>query len=119
MQIPEQQPAHSNRTEGSARAVRAATAAAAAFSAVTVAWIIVGLSNTGDAFPQGLARTLLPLPFVAPFPAAYLGWRYASRRALVIVCILAVPSIAFWTLARDGWWASELPPVGLTPRGTQ
>ena len=100
-----------NRTDAM-RAVRAATAAAAAFCAFTLAWIIVGLANTGDAFPQGNARVLLPLPLVAPFLAAYLGWRYASRRALVVVCILALPLLGFWTLARDGWWASELPPVG-------
>jgi hypothetical protein len=95
--------------------VRAATSAAAAFAALTLAWIVVGIANTGDAFPQGPAKILLPLPFAAAPLGAYLGWRRRSRWALVVIGFLAVLSLAFWMFVRDGWWASELPPANSSP----
>ena len=95
--------------------VRAATSAAAAFVALTLAWIVVGVANTGDAFPQGPAKTLLPLPFAAPLLGGYFGWRRRSRWALIAIGILAALSLAFWILVRDGWWASELPPAATSP----
>ena len=100
---------------GTALAVRATTSAAAAFAALTLAWIVVGIANTGDAFPQGPAKILLPLPFAAPLLGAYFGWRRRSRWSLIAIGILAVLSLAFWTLVRDGWWASELPPAAASP----
>jgi hypothetical protein len=113
--VPSDRPAQQIDSGHRALAVRAATSAAAAFAAFTFAWIVVGIANTGDAFPQGPARILLPLPFAAPLVAAYLGWRGRSRRARILVGILALLSLAFWTLVRDGWWASELPPAPTLP----
>ena len=44
----------------SPRLRRSLLAAAGTFAGFTLAWVAVGLGNSGDAFPQGAARQLLP-----------------------------------------------------------
>jgi cytochrome bd-type quinol oxidase subunit 2 len=79
---------------------------AAVFAAFTGCWIVVGVANNGDAFPQGMAVPMLPFVVVGP---ALVGWRLRRSdpkryRGLVIVTTLL--AVAFWLLVPSGgWWA--------------
>jgi hypothetical protein len=84
---------------------------AASFVAFTLAWIIVCLFNNGDAFPQGAAVWLLPLPMLTPI----LAWRAVVHRSSRVlwftIGLLAVACGSFWVFAPNGWWAT--PPAGM------
>ncbi|MFZ5896115.1 MAG: hypothetical protein ACOY0T_33975 [Myxococcota bacterium] len=84
---------------------RAFTAAAAAFAAFTGVWLLLGLANNGDAFPQGLAVPLLPLLLIAPALAGYFAWRRETRGLRVALSLLSLLAAVFWLLVPDGWWA--------------
>ena len=90
---------------------RLARASLAAFAAFTAAWIVVGLSNHGDAFPQGPAVWLQPLALIAPAGAGWVVWKRGPSRGLWIgLGLAALMALAFWVLVRDGWWAVGPPP---------
>ncbi len=86
-------------------------ASAGAFAGFTLAWIVVCLGNSGDAFPQGPARVMLPLLLVGPSLGALAGSRARSRLAVGTLLALTVLSASFWALAFDGWWAVGPPPM--------
>ena len=95
----------------SPRLRRSLLASAGAFAGFTLAWISVCLGNTGDAFPQGPARMMLPLLLVGPGLGALAGSRANSRLAVVTVLALTAVSLSFWALVPDGWWAVGAPPM--------
>lgn len=84
---------------------RALVAMLAAFLAFTAVWVLLGLLNTGDAFPQGPARRLQGLILVAPPVAGWAGWRWGGRRLAAALGLLLLPAAWFWAFAPDGWWA--------------
>jgi hypothetical protein len=90
---------------------RLACVALAVVPTVTVTWIAIGLSNTGDAFPQGRAAAMMPLLLVLPPLAAWAGWKQASMRLVAVLAILSVLAAAFWIAVPNGWWASGPPPM--------
>lgn len=90
--------------------VRLASALLTSGVLFTFTWIFIGLNNSGDAFPQGNARLLLPLIAVLPPIGAWLGYRRASRRWITAGLVLAAPALAFWLLASPSWWAVGPPP---------
>lgn len=81
------------------------------FVGFTFAWIAVGLANTGDAFPQGPARTMMPLLLVGPVLGGLGGARVRSRPAVVVLSVFAALAMTFWMLAPANWWASGPPPM--------
>ncbi|MDC0721798.1 hypothetical protein [Nannocystis bainbridge] len=95
----------------SPRLRRSLLAAAGTFAGFTLAWIAVGLGNSGDAFPQGAARQLLPLLLVGPGLGAFAGLRASSRLAVITLLALTLLSASFWLLVPDGWWAVGAPPM--------
>jgi hypothetical protein len=86
-------------------------ASAGAFAGFTFMWIAVCLGNTGDAFPQGPARVMLPLLLVTPVLGAIAGRRANSRLAIAVILTLTVLAASFWLFAPSGWWAVAPPPM--------
>ncbi|WAS91399.1 hypothetical protein [Nannocystis punicea] len=86
-------------------------ASAGAFAGFTFAWILVGLFNRGDAFPQGPAVTMLPLLLVGPVLGVLAGRRASSQLAVVTILAFSVLAAVFWARAPAGWWASGPPPM--------
>lgn len=95
----------------SPRIRRLLLASAGAFAGFTLAWIVICLGNSGDAFPQGPARVMLPLLLVGPSLGALAGSRASSRLAVVTLLALAVLAASFWALVPNGWWAVGAPPM--------
>ncbi len=86
--------------------LRVALSLAGAFAGGTFAWLVLGLVNTGDAFPQGPAKWLfLPLLVVGVGGGGYGGMRVRARQGVVAVIVLVLLALAFWVFAADGWWA--------------
>ena len=83
--------------------------AAAAFAAFTGAWAVVGLANSGDAFPQGLAVPMLPLLALSPVVVAWRLRRTDSKLGRLLVVAITLLAIAFWLLVPNGWWAVAPP----------
>ena len=78
---------------------------AAIFAAFTGAWFVVGLANSGDAFPQGLALPMLPLLALSPAVTAWRLRKTDSTRAKIVAAATASLALLFWILVPDGWWA--------------
>ncbi len=89
---------------------RVATGLVAAYVGFTASWITLCLLNTGDAFPQGPARVLLPILGVVPILSAWIAIRLAGRTTRTVLIAAALLAAAFWGFVPDGWWAVE-PPV--------
>ena len=88
-----------------ANAARLLFLAASGFAAFTAAWIVVGVANNGDAFPQGLAVPLLPLLALGPAFTVRQLRRNDSKRRRIFGLIAASAAVAFWVLVPNGWWA--------------
>jgi hypothetical protein len=92
-----------------ARWQRPLLAAAGAFSAVTLCWIMWGLLTPGDFFANDNPLVFVSLP-VALVVGAWLAHK-ARRRTRYVVFALSLTCAAFWIFVPSGWWASA-PPRG-------
>jgi hypothetical protein len=81
------------------------TTAAGVGAGFTLAWVVLGLTNSGDAFPQGLAKRLLPIVVIVPGVVGWTVHRTQSKPLRAVIIAAAVLSLAFWVFVRDGWWA--------------
>jgi hypothetical protein len=78
-----------------------------AFIAVTLVWLVWGLTIPGDYFDAGNPVGWGAIAFGAA-GGATLGWRMRSRAARVAFGVAGLASLLFWVAVPDGWWA--LPP---------
>lgn len=81
----------------------------AAFSAFTVVWVVWAFLTPGDYFANG-SSLLLPSLGIGSLVGAVTGWRTRSKKLRVAIVSLGLLAIGYFTLARDGWWAT--PPGG-------
>lgn len=80
-----------------------------AFSGVTLCWIAWGLMTPGDFFANG-AIVLLGITLIgAAALGGYLASRIRSRALRVVLLALSSLCVAFWIVAKSGWWASPPP----------
>lgn len=94
----------------SAPAHRLALAAAGAFTAATLTWILWGVITPGDFFAGGSGAVWLSLA-IAAVAGGYAAFRWQPRRARIALWTAAVVCLLFWVAVPDGWWAKAPPPM--------
>jgi hypothetical protein len=79
----------------------------AAFTGLTVGWIVSALLVPGDYFNPFEPRPIICVG-VAGLLGACAGFRVRRRWPHVLLAIGVGLSVAFWALAPDGWWAKRM-----------
>ncbi len=91
---------------------RCVGAVVGAFVLATLAWILWAIGTPGDC----MSGEIFSFAIFGAALGTYVGWRSGLRMRAVLA--VAVPlCIAFWSLARDGWWSKAPPRQAPDPSG--
>lgn len=94
---------------GTGRGWRVLWVLAGAFCAASLAWMLWGVTSSGDFFGGG-SPVVLGTLVLASGAGGVVGARLRSRRAQIAVGVGVAACALFWIFTSDGWWAVAPPP---------